>query len=1111
MTITTAEFQNKPDFYNSQQECLIESKNYEGVMNTNPRYKHFTQNNFTAGDEEQFQTYRDETNGNLCIPNISLNNNLFKEQRFPEWSKYKDVKATAVINTFRYIFHKFKKGIFVKIVDNKLRVFLPFSKVNFNNEWADRMKADPSKYSNINDFLKFVAEQGGYKFRPYTVNQIIEEWYGNNCLIRSDLSRDNQTGKFFPTEGDSNVGNVKNMLETLCTRRKIPDIELFINRRDFPLLTRDETEPYNNIWDGTNIPLISHNYSKYIPILSMATAERYADIAIPTWEDWTRVQTLNNIWFPDSCRDYNENFNKDWDTKIPTAVFRGASTGCGVTMETNMRLKLSNLSYTTPPDEEGIPYLNAGITKWQLRPRKIQGEQYLQTIDINTLPFGLVDKLSPIQQSNYKYIINVDGNVSAFRLSLELNMGSVILLVDSPWKIWYRDMLVPYTHYVPIKQDLSNLIDQIKWCRKNDSKCKEIVQNAQEFFNKYLQFDGILDYMQKTIVDIKNELGVYLYNISTPLETQINQELLSLKTEYPETNKSIIDINQIPISSRCYGLFQGVHWIVNMILSSDKYFDEIAQNTIHISDNKLSSVDGYMLAGFPFAIKSTKDTKKIREHIHDAFIGVKCINELTKYVPNFIYTFGIYKKADTYNVITEYIQGETLHEYIQNKETFNFEEFLFIIIQISLAIQVAQNRCGFVHWDLTPWNIILQRTTQIQQFDYVLSHNKTFRVKTRVIPVIIDYGKSHVVYQEEHHGFINMFTVSSVQDILSILLTSIDHIRNSQRLPDNDFHYLLYVANFITGTQYRKEKFASAQELRTFTKKARRYSNLISDNKYELEKLNPIDLVKYIYQIKNYQNIRKSIGYPKDKINNIMEKCNSRQVFEFILSSTPEEQLETYINVYIRLKRCSLPLPNNIFCLYYAIQSLENNLVSNRDSMMYFIDYLNINSKKYEKIFENTIRFLHSVYQEKIESLKNTEIKYELDGDFSTLNIANYTEETFLEPQTILELLNKNKDTPNNLTDYKEIIESVLNYNGTYQLSTENKEYYVGLFNKLLTTNSFNMLCNTANVKTLHIMSKTIYTENLNGMSEQEQDGDCESFLKYIKTYKDIIQVIQNN
>jgi hypothetical protein len=1111
MTITTAEFQNKPDFYNSQQECLAESKNYEGVMNTNPRYKHFTQNNFTAGDEEQFQTYRDETNGNLCIPNISLNNNLFKEQKFPEWSKYKDVKATAVINTFRYIFHKFKKGIFVKIVNNNLRVFLPFSKVHFNNEWAARMKVDPSKYSNINDFLKFVAEQGGYKFRPYTVNQIIEEWYGNNCLIRSDLSKDNQTGKFFPTEGDSNVGNVKNMLETLCANRKVPDIELFINRRDFPVITRDGTEPYNNIWDGTNIPLISHNYQKYIPILSMATADRYADIAIPTWEDWTRVQTLNNIWFPDSCRDYNEDFNKDWDTKIPTAVFRGASTGCGVTIETNMRLKLSYLSYTTPPDEEGIPYLNAGITKWQLRPRKIQGEQYLQTIDINTLPFGLVDKLTPIEQSNYKYIVNVDGNVSAFRLSLELNMGSVILLVDSPWKIWYRDMLKPYTHYVPVKEDLSNLIDQIKWCRKNDGRCQEIVKNAQQFFNKYLQFDGILDYMQKTIVDIKNEIGVYVYNVPNVLETQINYELNSLTTEYPETEKTINDINFIPISSRCYGLFRGVQWIVNMILSSDTYFEDFAQKTTHIFNNKLSSIDGYMLAGFPFAVKSTTNKEKIKEHIHEAFIGINCINELTKYIPNFIYTFGIYKKDNTYNVINEYIHGESLHSYIQNKDHFNFEEFLLILIQIALAIQVAQNHCGFIHWDLTPWNIILQRTEEIQQFDYVLDDQNTLRVKTKIIPVIIDYGKSHVIHEGQHHGFINMFSVSSIQDVLSILITSVDSIRNSQRLNSNDFHYLLYLVNFITNTQYRKNKFTSAQELRSFTTKAKRYTSLISDNKYELEQLTPLDLIRYIYKLKNYKNISKSVGKPKDKIHNIMEKSNSRQVFEFILSSTPEEQLQTYVNVYSRLKRCSLPLPSNIFCLYYAIQSLEDNLVSNRENMLYFIDYLNIDNTKYEKIFESTMRFLKKVYQEKINSLKNTPIKYEISDNFSTLELAKYTEETFLEPESILQLLRENNQEFTNLNDYKEIIESVLNNGGSYQLTTEEKEYYRNIFNKLLTTNSFNMICNSANYKTLRTLSLQLYTQNINELHGSDQEGNCEDFSKYLKKYKDIIQVIENN
>ncbi len=35
---------------------------------------------------------------------------------------------SSTINTFDYVFNKFKKGIFVKIVDNKVVTFLPFSK-----------------------------------------------------------------------------------------------------------------------------------------------------------------------------------------------------------------------------------------------------------------------------------------------------------------------------------------------------------------------------------------------------------------------------------------------------------------------------------------------------------------------------------------------------------------------------------------------------------------------------------------------------------------------------------------------------------------------------------------------------------------------------------------------------------------------------------------------------------------------------------------------------------------------------------------------------------------------------------------------------------------------
>ena len=215
----------------------------------------------------------------------------------------------------------------------------------------------------------------------------------------------------------------------------------------------------------------------------MSTADVYSDLAMPTWEDWARVQSQEGIWFPKSCRDYNETFNKDWDSKMPIAVFRGGTTGCGTTPDTNPRLKIAEISTKQNPDDI---YLNAGITNWNLQPRKIQGQKYLQTIDIKSVGFDLVPNV-PKEQSNYKYIVNIPGHVAAFRLSVELNMGSVVLFSRFSLKLWYSNLLIPYKHYVPVKQDLSDLISQIKWCRKNDDKCRQIVKNAQDFFDTYLQ------------------------------------------------------------------------------------------------------------------------------------------------------------------------------------------------------------------------------------------------------------------------------------------------------------------------------------------------------------------------------------------------------------------------------------------------------------------------------------------------------------------------------------------------------------------------------------------------------------------------------------------------
>ena len=127
----------------------------------------------------------------------------------------------------------------------------------------------------------------------------------------------------------------------------------------------------------------------------MSSNSNFSDILIPTYEDWTRVQSKENKFFPKSRQVYDNNM-KDilWENKKPTAIFRGSSTGEGITIETNQRLKVAYLSHITKTDEKNIPYLDAGITKWNLRPKKLMGYDYLQVTDINSLPFDLINNIN---------------------------------------------------------------------------------------------------------------------------------------------------------------------------------------------------------------------------------------------------------------------------------------------------------------------------------------------------------------------------------------------------------------------------------------------------------------------------------------------------------------------------------------------------------------------------------------------------------------------------------------------------------------------------------------------------------------------------------------------
>ena len=184
---TTKSLNKYANYFSSENEAKKFS--YKNIEPTNSRYKDFKQSHFTAGDIEQFEKFRDTSNSSENFKNIIIKDNIFQDIKISTkifkslyWEKYENISVVDIDNNFNYIFNKFKKGIYVKILDNKLRVFLPFSKNEYVNEWGDRMKVKPP--GNLLNFFSDISEKQGYKFREKSVNTNPFRWVGNGALIR---------------------------------------------------------------------------------------------------------------------------------------------------------------------------------------------------------------------------------------------------------------------------------------------------------------------------------------------------------------------------------------------------------------------------------------------------------------------------------------------------------------------------------------------------------------------------------------------------------------------------------------------------------------------------------------------------------------------------------------------------------------------------------------------------------------------------------------------------------------------------------------------------------------------------------------------------------------
>ena len=163
-----------------------------------------------------------------------------------------------------------------------------------------------------------------------------------------------------------------------------------------------------------------------------------------------------------------------------------------------MRLKLAYLSNKWQDADTNKQILDAKIVRWAFKLKKTEKDHYFNRIStkkLNALGIELGDKVPIDELYKYKYLINVDGNVAAYRLGFLFSLNSVVFIVDGKYKLWFQDKLVENKHYISIKSDLSDLKEKIFWCKNHDKECKEIANNGLEFYEKTFSKENMFDYM----------------------------------------------------------------------------------------------------------------------------------------------------------------------------------------------------------------------------------------------------------------------------------------------------------------------------------------------------------------------------------------------------------------------------------------------------------------------------------------------------------------------------------------------------------------------------------------------------------------------------------------
>lgn len=224
------------------------------------------------------------------------------------------------------------------------------------------------------------------------------------------------------------------------------------------------------------------NHGMELPVFSFSASIHAENVCLlPDFEMfWELKDSRKN--FKKTGKEYSRQY--PWNKKISQGFFRGVATGRynegNVKDFDNSRFRLVKFSVDFPD------LVDAGLSVI-----------YYPAMANAYAALGKSLSSNPIlDHFQYKYLLDVDGNANTYsRCRWILLSNSVLVKVMSSNAQWYYKAMKPWEHYVPVKEDLSDLADILIFLKENDELARQIAEAGQRLGEQIFSRDAVDSYV----------------------------------------------------------------------------------------------------------------------------------------------------------------------------------------------------------------------------------------------------------------------------------------------------------------------------------------------------------------------------------------------------------------------------------------------------------------------------------------------------------------------------------------------------------------------------------------------------------------------------------------